>query len=114
MSCQAAVRHAGNVAIVDLSGSIALGGGAGLVRGTVRDLLGAGHKNILINLAGVNYMDSSGLAEMAGSYITVANVGGCLRLVNASDKVSSLLQVTKLSTILITFADEESALASFR
>ncbi len=62
---KAAVRYSGNVAIVDLAGRIVLGDGSGLIRNTIKDLLNAGHKNILLNLQEVKYIDSFGLGEMA-------------------------------------------------
>src|SRR5690349_2180077 len=114
MGCQTSVRHSGNVAIVDLNGNITIGGGIGSIRGAVKDLMDAGHKNILLNLAGVGYMDSSGLGEMAGTYTTVVRLGGRMGLLHAHSRVDTLLHVTKLYTVMVTFDDEDSALASFR
>src|SRR5690349_21525632 len=51
MSCATNVRHSGNVAIVDLNGTITLSSGIGTIRGAVKDLVEAGHKDILLNLA---------------------------------------------------------------
>jgi len=113
VSCQTSVRHSGNVAIVDLNGTITMGSGIGSIRSAVKGLMDNGHKDILLNLAGVGYMDSSGLGEMAGTYATVSHLGGRLRLVNAQSKVDSLLHVTKLYTVMVTFPDENTALASF-
>jgi len=114
MSCHATVRHNGKVSIVDLHGNVTISSGIGVIRDAVRDLVNAGHRNILLNLASVSYMDSSGLAEMAGTYITVANMGGMMKLVNAQSRVDSLLHITKLYTVMVTFPDEASAVASFR
>jgi anti-sigma B factor antagonist len=113
MSTHASVRHSGDVAIVDLSGRITLGEGCGLVRGTIKDLLAGGHKDILINLQNVGYIDSAGLGELVGSYATISNLGGRIKLLNVQGKVKDLLQVTKLYTVFITFSDEEEALRSF-
>src|SRR5258708_7600278 len=96
MSCQTTVRHSGNVAILDLDGNVTMSSGIGVIRDAVKTLVDGGHKNILLNLAGVAYMDSSGLGEMAGTYITVANMGGCMKLVNAQSRVDGLLHVTRL------------------
>src|ERR1041384_5772886 len=106
MSCHASVRHEGKVAIVDLNGTITLAGGIGSIRDAVKGLVDAGHKDIVLNLAGVGYMDSSGLGEMAGTYTTVANMGGTLKLMNAHSRVDSLLHITKLYTIMVSFPDE--------
>ncbi len=113
MSCKAAVRHAGKIAIVDLSGRISLGEGSGLVRNTIKDLVARGDTKILLNLGEVSYMDSAGLGELVGSYASVTNAGGKIKLVNAQGRVSEVLTVTKLYTVFESFQDETSALRSF-
>ena len=111
MSHQSSIRYHGQIAIVDLSGRITLSEGAGTVRNAVKKLLQDGYKKILLNLADVTYMDSAGLGEMAAAYITVSNIGGQLKLIHASSRIESLLQVTKLFTVLVAFDDEDAALA---
>ena len=113
MTPKAAVRNSGDVAIVDLSGRITLGDGSGLVRTTIKELTGAGSRNILLNLKDVTYIDSAGLGELVGSYATVASQGGAIKLLNVQGKVKDLLQMTKLYTVFVTFDDEEAALRSF-
>ena len=113
MTPKAAVRNSGNVAIVDLSGRITLGEGSGLVRGTIKELIGAGSRNILLNLKDVTYIDSAGLGELVGSYATVASHGGSIKLLNVQGKVKDLLQMTKLYAVFVTFSDEAAALRSF-
>lgn len=110
MSAKATVRKTGNVAIVDLAGRIVLGDGSGVVRDTIKDLVGSGQKNILINLRDVTYLDSAGLGEIVGSYATVTNLGGDVRLLHAQGKVKELLTITKLYTVFITYDDEAAAL----
>ena len=114
MSVSAKIRQSGPVAIVDLEGRITLGEGSGLVRKTIKELVAAGNKNILLNLAGVTYMDSAGLGELVGSYATVTNLGGSIKLVHAQGKVSDLLTVTKLYTVFVAFSDEDAAVRSFK
>lgn len=113
MSVTANVRQAGNVTVIDLAGRITLGDGSGLVRNTIKDQVAAGHKNILLNLKGVTYIDSAGLGELVGSYATISNLGGSIKLVHTEGKVKDLLQVTKLYTVFVTFSDENEALRSF-
>jgi len=113
MSLKASVRKAGDVAIVDLAGRITLGEGSGLVRSTIKDLVTAGQKNILVNLKEVSYLDSAGLGELVGSYASVTNMGGSIKLLHPQAKVHDLLQVTKLFTVFVTFDDENEALRSF-
>jgi len=108
------VRHSGNVAIIDLAGRITLNDGAGSIRTAVQGVLADGHKSILLNLGGVEYLDSAGLGEMSSAYITVARQGGKLKLLSPQPKVHNLLQVTRMYTLFVSFADESVALASFR
>jgi anti-sigma B factor antagonist len=109
MSAKATVRKTGNVAIVDLAGRIVLGDGSGVVRDTIKDLVGSGQKNILLNLREVTYLDSAGLGEIVGSYATVTNIGGDVRLLHAQGKVKELLTITKLYTVFIAYDDEAAA-----
>jgi anti-sigma B factor antagonist len=111
---QVAVRHEGPVAIVDLTGKITLGDGCAAVRNAVRELVNSGSRNILLNLQGVSYVDSAGLGEMAGSYVTVAKLGGQLKLLHTQARIDSMLQVTKLYALLVAFNDEAKALRSFQ
>lgn len=113
MTARATVRHSGDVAIVDLAGKITLGDGSGLVRNTIKEVLSAGHRDILINLSGVTYLDSAGLGELVGSYATVTNAGGSVKLLNPQGKVKDLLQITKLYAVFVTFEDEGTAVRSF-
>jgi len=113
MSVKATIRGSGNVAIVDLSGRITLGEGSGTIRSAIKDLLIEGKKNILLNLAGVTYLDSAGLGELVGSYASVGNAGGQIKLLNTQGKVKDLLAVTKLYTVFVTFENEAEAVRSF-
>ena len=110
---QIAVRESGHVTIVDLEGRITLGEGCTVVRQAVRDLVNSGRRNILLNLQAVSYVDSAGLGEMAGSYVTVAKLGGQLKLLHCQARIDTMLQVTKLYALLVAFADESEALRSF-
>jgi anti-anti-sigma factor len=90
-----------------------MGDGCGVVRDAVRPLVNAGSRNILLNLQAVSYVDSAGLGEMAGSYVTVARLGGQLKLVHTQGRIDNMLQVTKLYALLVAFGDEAVALRSF-
>ncbi len=113
MSLKAEVRRTGDVSVVDLSGRVTLGEGSGLVRSTIKELVNSGRKNILLNLKEVTYIDSAGLGEMVGSYATVTNMGGNIKLLHPQSRVHDLLQVTKLYTVFVAFDDESEALRSF-
>lgn len=113
MSCTATVRRSGGVSIIDLAGRITHSAGAGAIREAIKAELEHGRKNILLNLNAVDYIDSSGLGELAGAFITVARLGGSMKLLNAQPRANSLLQVTGLYNVFVTFAEEHAALASF-
>ena len=113
MSLKVSVRQVGQVAVVDLSGKITLGEGSGTLRDTVSEVAAKGNKNILLNMSDVTYIDSAGLGELVGSYTTVTNKGGQLKLVNLQNKLKDLMQITKLHTVFQVFEAEDEAIASF-
>ncbi|MBX6360137.1 STAS domain-containing protein [Pseudacidobacterium ailaaui] len=113
MSMKLSTRQVDGVTILDLSGRITLGEGSVQLRDAIRDLLGKGQKKILLNLADVNYIDSSGIGELVSAYTTVRNQGGELKLLNLTKKVHDLLQITKLYTVFDIKDDEASAIASY-
>lgn len=113
MALTAKTRKAGNVAIVDLNGKITLGENTGILRDELRSLLAQGNKNIVLNMAGVSYVDSAGLGELVGAYTTATNQGGAVKLLHMQGKMKDLMQVTKLHTIFPAFEDEQKAVASF-
>src|SRR5258708_10202152 len=113
MSLSVKTRTSGMVAIVDLQGRITLGEPTGLLRDTVKSILAGGHKDILLNLGQVSYIDSAGLGELVGCSTTVRNAGGRLKLMQLQKKISDLLQITKLHTVFEVIDDEAKAVASF-
>lgn len=106
-------RTVGDVHILDCSGKITLGEGTMAVRNTVMDVLKDGGRKMILNLAEVNYIDSSGIGELVRTYITVSNSGGQLKLLNLTKKIQELLQITKLLTVFQVYDNESEALASF-
>ena len=113
MSMKVNTRQVDGITVLDLSGRITLGEGSVQLRDAVRDLLAKGSKLILLNLADVNYIDSSGIGELVSAYTTVRNQGGELKLLNLTKKVHDLLQITKLYTVFDVKDDEASAIASY-
>ena len=106
-------RTANGVTILDIHGKITIGEGSAEVRNTVRELLQAGKKSILLNMGDVSYVDSSGIGELVSSFTTVTNQGGQLKLLNLTKKLRELLAITKLLTVFDTFDDEAEAIASY-
>ena len=80
----------------------------------VRGLLEQGNKKVLVNLGGVDYVDSSGIGELVSCYTTTKNQGGQLKLLNLTKKIKDLLQITKLLTVFETFDSEDEALRSYK
>ena len=99
--------------MVDLSGRIKLGEGSSVLRDTVKDLLSKGHKNILLNLGEVSYIDSSGIGELVAAFTSVRNQGGELKLLHLTRKIHDLLQITKLYTVFDVKDDEATAISAF-
>jgi len=113
VSMKASTRQQQDITIVDLSGQIKLGEGSSVLRDTIKDLLGKGRKKILLNLADINYIDSSGVGELVSAFTSVRNQGGELKLLHLTKKVHDILQITKLYTVFDVRDDEAEALASF-
>jgi anti-sigma B factor antagonist len=103
----------GDVTVIDAVGRITLGDGASTFRDTIRDLASTGHKKLLLNLAEVSYIDSSGIGEMVSGFTTVSNQSGVVKLLNLTKRVKDLLQITKLYTVFEVFEDETAAVRSF-
>jgi anti-sigma B factor antagonist len=113
MNLRATNRDIGDTTVVDISGRITLGEGSALLRTMVRQLLDQGRKYIVLNLADVSYIDSSGIGELVSSFTAVRKEGGELKLLNLTKKVHDLLLITKLFTVFDVHNDEEKAIASF-
>ena len=106
-------RQAGDVTILDLSGEVRIGDSSVALRNSVRNLADQGKKKLLLNLAGVKYIDSSGIGELIANYTTVSRQGGQLKLLNLTDRIQNLLVITKLLTVFDAYDNEAEALKSF-
>jgi len=106
-------RQAGDVTILDMRGAVRMGDGSIALRDAIRGLADGGKKKILLNLAGVNYVDSSGIGELIANYTTVSRQGGQLKLLSLTQKIRDLLVITKLLTVIDAFDNEAEALKSF-
>jgi anti-sigma B factor antagonist len=102
------------VTIVDISGQIVLGEECTSLRNLISDLLNPGHNQILLNLAGVNCIDSAGFAYLIGSLVSVRKQRGDLKLLNPSKRVLAVMQLFKLHTVFDVREDEAAAVRSFR
>jgi anti-sigma B factor antagonist len=113
MSLKINVRESGDVLILDLNGRITLGEEAASLRDSLKEQIDSGRKNILLNLAEVTYIDSSGLGQLVGSFATVTSRSGQLKLLNLQKRPHELMQVTKLITVFEVYTTESAALRSF-
>jgi anti-sigma B factor antagonist len=111
---KATIRQVDSVSVIDVSGRITLGEGCTELRELIRDQLSKGNKNILLNLADVTYIDSSGIGELVSAYTGVSKQGGSLKLLSLTKKVHDLLQITKLYTVFDVHDDEAKAIGSFQ
>lgn len=114
MSLKINFRETPEAAILDLNGRISLGEPLAELRDSIREALAGDQRNLLLNLAEVSYIDSSGLGQLIGSYATVTSRGGQMKLLNLQKRVHDLLQVTKLLTVFETYTSEQAALRSFK
>jgi anti-sigma B factor antagonist len=107
-------RQAGDVTILDMDGKVTIGEGSVALRSAIRRLIEEGKKKILLNLAGVGYVDSSGIGELVSSYTAIGKEGGQLKLLNLTQKIQDLLAITKLLTVFDVYESESEALNSFQ
>src|SRR5258705_13767340 len=113
MSVKLTTRQVGDVTVIDVAGRITLGEGSSTLRDALRDLVKNNHKDILLNLKDVSYIDSSGIGELVSAYTSITNQRGHLKLLGLTHRVKDLLQITKLYTVFDVHEDEAHAVRSF-
>ena len=106
-------RTVDSVVILDISGKILIGDGEVQLKRKLTQLLENGHRQMIINLGEVPYMDSSGLGAIVRCFTAVRRAGGELKLINLTQRLLDLLTITKLTTVFETYDTEEQALQSF-
>jgi anti-sigma B factor antagonist len=98
--------------IVEASGRLTAGDPCLQLRDLAKRLTSDGGRFFILNLAGISYMDSSGLGLLLSIYATIRNQGGELKLLNCSDRVKELLRTTMLTEVFQIFEDETKAIKS--
>jgi anti-sigma B factor antagonist len=106
-------RRVGDVTVLDLKGRVRIGGGTVALHRAIRCLVDEGKTQILLNLGGVEHIDSSGLGELISSHVTVHDKGGALKLTRLTESLRDLMTITKLLTVFDVYDDEPEAVASF-
>ena len=113
MGFEANAREMGAVTVIDARGNLAAGVGGTVLRDILHVLVNKGQKKFLLNLAGVNFIDSFGIGELARSYATVRRRGGELKLLHVTETVHHVLQITRLVTLFEIHTDEQTAIGRF-
>lgn len=106
------IRQQAKVSLLDVKGRLT-SFEAQAFRDAIHGLLNKGHKNIVLNLTGLEYLDSSGVGELVRNYLSVVKKGGAMKVVGLAPRVEQILRVTQLYQVFPEFPDEESALGSF-
>ena len=106
------IRQEGSISILDVSGRLT-SFEIGVFRETIDRLLKEGRKQILLNLRELQYLDSSGIGELAKSYVSVVKRHGQMRVVGLSSKVEEVLKITQLYQVFPEYASEEDAVRDF-
>jgi len=101
------------VEIIKLEGKITIGSGDQQLREVIAEALANGKTKVLLDMSGVTTIDSSGIGELVGSYTTVTNRGGKLKLLHLPAKLNELLHVTQLITVFEVYESEPDALSSY-
>ena len=113
MSLKITSTEVDGVSLVALSGRIVLGEESNALREKLKGLLAAGKHKIVLNMAEIEYIDSSGLGALVAAHLSAKNAGASIRLCNLGNKFHEVLQLTKLLTIFDVYDTEATAVSSF-
>jgi anti-sigma B factor antagonist len=114
MSLKIANSDVDGVSLVSLNGRIVLGEESNALREKLKSLIAGGKKKIVLNMAEIEYIDSSGLGALVAAHLSAQNAGGSIRLCNLGKKFHEVLQLTKLVTVFDVYDTEAAAVSSFR
>jgi anti-sigma B factor antagonist len=106
------IRQSGPVSLIDLSGHFT-SFEAGALSAAVESLVKQKRNRILLNLRGLDYLDSSGVGELVRNYVSVIKSGGEMKVVGLASKIEEILKITQLYKVFPEFPDEDAALRSF-
>jgi len=106
-------REQNKVLILEVKGKMMGGPDSQLFQDTIKDQIARGHKRFIFDLAGVDWMNSSGLGILIGALTSIKNAGGDLKLAAVTEKIQSLFLITKLVTIFDSYENTDEALKSF-
>ena len=107
------VRQEADITVIKVTGKMVVGEAGTKVWEAVREALDAGHPKIVVSLAGVTDLDSSGVGELVAAHTSAGRKGGRLKLAGLSPKLAEVLQITQLLGLLETYEYEADAVTSF-
>jgi anti-sigma B factor antagonist len=107
------LRKSGDVTIVDLEGDLVIGDGDEVLHNVLDEVLAAGARKVLVNLAGVSRMDSSGIGELVSGWKLAKRHAASVRLLRPGDRVRFTLHLTQVLPLIEVYEDEQQALAAF-
>jgi anti-sigma B factor antagonist len=113
MTARSTARQVGDVSVVDVARRITVSGGSNALRKMLRELTSRGKKKILLNLAEVSYIDSSGIGELVSAFKEITQGGGQLKLVGLSGQAAYQMLITKSCTFFEMYLDEAAAIRRF-
>jgi len=108
------IKEHGDVTVIQLNGNVMGGPDATSLNEELHKLVGEGKKKVVVDLGDVKFMNSSGLGMLIRALTTMRNAGGDMKLARASEKIESLLMVTKLITVFDHYEKVEEASRSFK
>ena len=114
MDLEITTREFDRVVVVDVVGKLTTTEGRTPLRDLIHVLSETGHKRFLLNLAGVDYVDSTGMGELVRCFSIVRQKGGEMKLLQVNKRVADLLQITRLNTIFEIYTEERVALGAFQ
>jgi len=106
-------RTVGDIHVLDCRGKLTLGDDTQVIRNTISRILKNGGKKIVLNMADVPYIDSSGIGELVNTHNRVANGGGQLKLLNITKRIRESLSIMKLLFVFQVYDSEQATVASF-
>lgn len=113
MALSSARREKEDVQLLDLEGRITAGEEVAAFRKLIDEEIAANHRRVVLNMAGVDYIDSTGLGSLVICFTRLQKAGGTLKLLNLNRRHIELLVLTKLTTVFELFDDEQDAVNSF-
>lgn len=106
-------RDAGNAMVIELHGRSTSNESPGRLKDKIASLVFEGHKQLVLDVGGLDYLDSAGLGEVVSCYAHASAKGASLKLANPTGRIQDMLVMTKLLTVFDSYATVDEAIKSF-